>query len=188
MRSPATITALLQLKQPNRFLQNLICTCAALQCLFRGTSPLGNTGICAGPAIPIKPGFVQTEASQTKHKASRSPSTKAILYFARGFGRHSYLFPHLTIQSCAGWTPGPCPSPHRRTWEFRLCIAQALGMQCRAYKPAEHPRAAHKEHPRAARREHPRAARRQHPTEHPMKPHKQFKDQYLAFSGLKLSH
>lgn len=155
-------------KQPNKLLQTLGCTCAAFQCLSRGTSPLGNTGICAGPAIPIKPGFVLTETSQTKQKASRSPNTRAILHFTRSFAQHSCLFPHLITSGHVGRTPGPCPNPHRGMWQFRLWLAQAPGTRCRA----------------AASRQ---SIPQQH-TEPPMKPQEQFKDQRSSFSGLKLSH
>lgn len=109
-RKPSHDPESLQPEQPSKLLQTPGCTCPALQCLYRGTWPLGNSGICAGPAIPIKLGFVLTETSQTKQEASRSLSTRPILHFTRGFGQHS--------QGFRGRTSGSCPNHHRRTQEL----------------------------------------------------------------------
>lgn len=87
--SSAAVPKQLQPKHPKRLPRSLGCTRRALQPLPR-TSPLGNSGIRAGPAIPIQPGFVLPGTSQTKHAASRSPSTRATLPSTGGFG----LSPH----------------------------------------------------------------------------------------------
>jgi len=77
--------------------------------------------------------------SQTKQEASRSPSTRAILHFARGFGQHSYLFPHLIIQGCAPTlTVGHRNSGHRTGPGHAMQSSAGLS----GGEPAEHPTAA----------------------------------------------